>query len=80
MFEGLVTYSSSITRINRRYVTHYTTKLTLRDQGYYYYYIDNIIIEERDYYFCYFDKRYLQFIVQIWEVSNVQRVIGTDRH
>ena len=30
VFDGLVTYSSKVKRINRGYGTHYTIKLTLR--------------------------------------------------
>ena len=51
-------------------------KLTLRDQDYS---SSNMIIE--DHYYGYYDKIYLQFIVDIWEVSNVQRrAMGTDIH
>ena len=33
---------------------------------------------DKDHYYCYYDNRYLQFIDQIWQVSNVQRTVGTD--
>ena len=41
VFEGLISYSYKVKRINRGYITRYTIQLTLRGQHY-----SNMIIEE----------------------------------
>ena len=41
VFEGLISYSYKVKRINRGYITRYTIQLTLRGQDY-----SNMIIEE----------------------------------